>query len=143
MTIRYVSLALATPSAQLFLQEASTLTLATRTGALFLSLVALKVAIGVGLVFYSAGAHERDDDVYRRNPAVLAHKQGDHGGAVHHNVTHPAAAVSSGGGGSVGGGGVAMVGVGGHSLHPRSNSMASDQSRAGMCSAHIRRSFRR
>lgn len=89
-----MNLAITTPAVQLFIQEASSLHLATIAVSIFASLLLCKVAIGVGLVFYSAGAHKRDAAVFHRTPAVVASaKHSDHGtGAIHHNSSsssHP------------------------------------------------------
>lgn len=63
-------LALATPYVQLRIEQSTAAQLVTRGAVVFLGLLLLKVAIGVGLVFYSADAHRRDDEVFLRNPSA-------------------------------------------------------------------------
>lgn len=70
MCVRYLNLALVTPAVQMYMQEQSTTTLLLQGGGVFAGLVLLKVFIGVGLVFYAAGAHKRDAAVFLRSPAA-------------------------------------------------------------------------
>ncbi len=70
MCFRYVHLAYSTPAVQMYTQQLSLPALLLQCTLLFAGLVALKILIGVGLVFYAAGAHKRDAAVFLRTPAM-------------------------------------------------------------------------
>ena len=67
---RYLHLAYSTPAVQLYTQQLPHTALVAQAAALFVALVLLKIIIGVGLVFYAAGAHKRDAAVFLRTPAM-------------------------------------------------------------------------
>jgi len=70
--VRYIMLAISTPSVQYYLEELTLSSIAARCVVVFAVLLVLKIVIGVGLVFYSAAAHRRDASVFLRTPAVKA-----------------------------------------------------------------------
>lgn len=72
---RYLHLAYATPTVQAYTQQLSLPALLLRGGAVFVALVLLKIVIGVGLVFYAAGAHKRDAAVFLRTPAMAKNNE--------------------------------------------------------------------
>lgn len=69
--VRYLNLALVTPAVQMYVQEQSLTTSLLQGMVIFGMLVLMKVLIGVGLVFYAAGAHKRDAAVFLRSPAAV------------------------------------------------------------------------
>jgi len=87
---RYLHLAYATPAVQAYTQELSLPALLLRGGAVFVALVLLKIVIGVGLVFYAAGAHKRDAAVFLRTPAMAKNNEkissGSGTGTFHNTV---------------------------------------------------------
>ncbi|KAJ1435235.1 eukaryotic membrane protein family-domain-containing protein [Ochromonadaceae sp. CCMP2298] len=86
--IRYIMLACNTPLVQLYFEGHSAFSLLLQSCLLFLALVLLKVVIGVGLVFYSAGAHQRDANVFLRSPAgILPSHSSNVGSAAASGVT--------------------------------------------------------
>lgn len=91
---------------QLYIQQSTATWLALLGFGSFACLLLAKVAIGVGLVFYSAGAHKRDAAVFLRSPAAVTaapptlktdkHDKYDKdkstensSATIRHNATHP------------------------------------------------------
>lgn len=59
-----------TPYVQIYISKQTQISLIVQGIIFFICLVSLKIMIGVGLVFYCAGAHKRDAQIFSRNPST-------------------------------------------------------------------------
>ena len=58
-------LAVGSPNVNQYIQNQTNVSFIIQLFLLFIGLVLIKVMIGVGLVFYSAGAHKRDENIFK------------------------------------------------------------------------------